>query len=101
MTQAFNHPETSSSGAGAAVAVVVPPGFIVQEASDGTLHVVRSDERLTETLTVRIAPSERAALEAFFDTFPGGSVTAALRWLLADAGVQATMARRVVERRSA
>lgn len=78
----------------------VPPGFKVVEAPDGTVEVVKGDERLSRTVSFRLTPSEYVELMPFIDTFTNGSVTEAFRWLMADPAVKSAMTRRVQSSRS-
>lgn len=79
--------------------LVIPVGYILVE-RDGEWVVERSDERLSKTVAFRLTPSEWAELMPFFDSFPSGSVTTAMRWLLSQEEVRVTTARHVALSRS-
>lgn len=80
--------------------IIVPAGMEIITHPDGTLEVVASTEIRSKTIAFRLTPTELVNLQPFLDTFPEGSATQAMRWLLAEPGVRALMVVRVASTRS-
>lgn len=82
--------------------ITVPPGFTVVN-RNGAFFVEHNGERLTHTVAFRLPPSEYLNLLPFFESFPDGKSSIALRWLVNQPEVQAVMARQTgsVQRGSA
>jgi hypothetical protein len=87
------------AGEVSADSIRVPPGFEAIEQPDGTTEIVATGERLSQTIAFRVTPSDYARLRPFFETFPDGSSTKALRYLLDTPEVKAAMAARVAASR--
>lgn len=80
--------------------IILPPGHSIVTHQDGTIEVVAGGERLTKTLAFRITPTEFVSLQPFIDTFPNGSVTTAMRWLIDQPVVRDEIRRRVTASRT-
>lgn len=77
--------------------IQVPSGFTVIEHDDGSVEVVRTGVKLCQTVAFRVTAQERAAMQPFIDSFPDGSTSEALRWLICHPAVVALMERRSVD----
>lgn len=75
--------------------VRLPPGFVLQQLSDGTFEVVANREPLRRTMSFRVTSSEYASILPYVLTFPDSSVSTSMRTLLADPRVREVMAERV------
>lgn len=78
----------------------VPVGYVLVESEDGGWRIEKSEERLSKSVSWRVTPSEMAMLKPFFDSFPGGKPTEAMRWLVNRPAVRAEMSTRVEESRT-
>lgn len=79
--------------------ITVPPGYDLVHNNDGSVMVVRSNEALSRTLAFRVKPSRYVEMLPFIDSFPKGSITMAMHWLLDHPEVKLAMAQRVAETR--
>lgn len=79
--------------------IKVPYGHTILVGEDGAIEVVATGERLTKTIAFRVTVTEFVALMPFFESFPNGSMTTAMRWLLDQPAIKAEMAARVAASR--
>ena len=79
--------------------IKVPYGHTIVVGEDGAIEVVATGERLTKTIAFRVTATEQVALLPFFESFPNGSMTTAMRWLLDQPTIKAEMAARVAASR--
>lgn len=75
--------------------VSLPPGFNMVETSPGVWQVIPTGERLTKTVAFRLTPSEYLSMLPFFEVFPDGQQSLALRWLMTQPEVQELISARV------
>lgn len=75
--------------------IILPPGFVLIDNPDGTQEVVAMGERLNKTVAFRVTASEYMALLPFFEAFPGGRGSVALRWLVSQPEVMDVIRRKV------